>query len=88
MEGIAVSDFDEGKYRKAMRILLKRIAETNAVKALSKILEDLQERVFWLKFDLEVWYAGLPISGWCFKEFIRTGDLGYLHDALRGLLPW
>ncbi|NVM24179.1 MAG: hypothetical protein HWN68_20670 [Desulfobacterales bacterium] len=55
---------------------------------MSKILRALRDRWFWLKFDLELWYAGLPIFGWCFKEFIRTGDLGYLHDALRGLLPW
>ena len=44
-------------------------------------------RWFWLRFELELWLKGLPISWWCFREFTRTGDLGYLRDAIRGLLP-
>ena len=66
---------------------LRRVAWTvsDRVAALAR---DLRDRWFWITFDLEVWYEGLPISGYCLREFVRTGDLGYLHDALRGLLPW
>lgn len=49
---------------------------------------NIKDYWFWFKFDLELWLKGLSIAWWCFKEFVKTGDLGYLHDAIRSLLPW
>ena len=51
------------------------------------MLDKLRDKWFWFKFDLEIYIKGLPISYWCFKEFIKTKDLGYLHDAIKGLIP-
>lgn len=55
---------------------------------MKRILDELSDRWFWFKWDLELWWKGLPICGWCFGEFLSTRDLGYLHDSLRGLWPW
>lgn len=54
---------------------------------LGKILDELRDSWHWFKWDLELWWGRLPIAGWAFKEFLKTGDLGYLHDAIISLLP-
>ena len=52
-----------------------------------RILCPIYDRLFWFKFSFEVYMASLPISWWALREYTQTGDLGYLHDALRGLCP-
>lgn len=54
---------------------------------MKKILDELLDRWFWFKWDLELWWKGLPIAWWCLREFIETGDLGYLVDAILCMFP-
>lgn len=51
------------------------------------LIDKLEERFFWLKFDLELWYGRLPTVWYCLKNFFRTGELSWLHDSLKSLLP-
>lgn len=54
---------------------------------MGRILDELLDRLHWFRWDLELWWKGLPIAWWCFLEYLRTGDFGYLHDAIMSLIP-
>lgn len=47
----------------------------------------IRTKLFWLRFDVEIYFARLPTAWWCLKKFLKTRDLGYLHDCLWTFIP-
>ncbi len=54
---------------------------------LQALYDRIRTKLFWLRFDVELYFVRLPTAWWCFKKFLETRDLDYLHDCLWTIIP-